>query len=333
MVGKSLVRMNRLNVIIIILSYTSIAFSQNVYVTPGTTSKLYHKSSDCNKLKSVGSSSFSISIQQAKSIGKEACDICYSAKAVQNKKNTAQSSTNPEKKSERLASNAYSNIEIPQTSSKVKSQVITHLGYTTSYNSFWLIPNWVAYCLTAQEVAGRYPRPQKPFEPDPLVKGKTSVHRDYSNSGYSRGHMAPAADMKWSEQAMMESFYLSNICPQSVDLNGGIWERLEKRCRALASEANLYICCGPLVSGTPKRIGENKVAVPTGFYKVLCMRRNGRWQAIGFMFPNTSCKGSMFDYSCSVDEVENATGHDFFYNLPNDIENMIESSYNIKEWQ
>ena len=328
--------MNRICAIICFVSCTCIAFAQKVYVTPGTTSKLYHKTAECKKLKAVGSSSFSISIQQAKSIGKEACDVCYSVSPVQNKEHIIESKSNTVKQTVKPAKQelvTISNVELPSTSSRVKSQIIRHIGYTTSYNSSWLIPNWVAYCLTAKEVAGTYPRPKKQFEPDPLVKGKSSVHWDYSNSGYSRGHMAPAADMKWSEQAMLESFYLSNICPQDANLNGGVWERLEKRCRALAGESDLYICCGPLITGTPKRIGDNKVAVPTGFYKVLCMKKNGRWQAVGFMFPNTACKGSMFDYSCTVDEVEKATGHDFFCNLPDDVENSIEASYKVKEWQ
>ena len=224
-------------------------------------------------------------------------------------------------------------IQLAKTSKGLSSQIITHVGYTTSYNSAWLIPNWVAYELTATEVAGTYPRPKKPFVPDPLVKGKSAVHGDYSNSGYSRGHMAPAADMKWSEQAMLESFYLSNICPQIAELNGGVWERLENRCRSLAKEGSVFICCGPIISGTPKRIGENKVAVPAGFYKVLCMKRKGKWQAIGFMFPNSACQGSMFDYACTVDEVEKTTGHDFFYNLSDDVEISIEATFKSKDWQ
>lgn len=57
----------------------------------------------------------------------------------------------------------------------------------------------------------------------------------------------------------------------------------------------------------PKRIGENRVAVPTKFFKVLCMQRKGKWQAIGFVMPNSSIKGSMFDYAVTVDEVERLT--------------------------
>jgi endonuclease G len=225
------------------------------------------------------------------------------------------------------------NIELAITAKGRKSQVISHVGYTTSYNSGWLIPNWVAYGLTAREVEGTCPRLKKQFEPDPMVKGRSATHRDYTNSGYSRGHMAPAADMKWSERAMSESFYLSNVCPQLAELNAGVWERLEKRCRALASDGEVYICCGPIVGSSPSKIGSNGVVVPKGFFKVMCMRRHGRWQAIGFVFPNEACKGSMFNYACSVDDVEKLTGHDFFYNLPDEIENAVEASWRMKDWQ
>lgn len=63
------------------------------------------------------------------------------------------------------------------------------------------------------------------------------------------------------------------------------------------------------------------------------MQRKGKWQAIGFVFPNENCKGSMFEYALTVNEVEKLTGHDFFSGLPDDIENAIESSWKMKDWQ
>lgn len=227
------------------------------------------------------------------------------------------------------------NIELAKTSTLTGTdeQIITHLGYVTSWNPNWLTPNWVAYDLTKTEVEGEEPRPKRTFEPDPMVKGTTAEHNDYTHSGYSRGHMAPAADMKWSEQAMNESFYTSNICPQTDALNNGRWKSVEDRVRALAEENTVYICCGPITSKSPERIGAHKVAVPERFFKVICMQRNGKWQAIGFVFKNEKCPGSMFNYALSVDEVEELTGHDFFYNLPDNIENKIEASWTMKDWQ
>lgn len=161
------------------------------------------------------------------------------------------------------------NLELAKTAKGEANQVITHVGYTTSYNLNRLIPNWFAYEITAREAAGTYPRPKKQFEPAPMMKGRSAEHRDYTNSGYSRGHMAPAADRKWSEQPTLESFYLSNICPQIAELNGGIWENLENRVRKLTSDSNVYVCCDPIVSSYPKHIGENRVAIPAKFFSTI----------------------------------------------------------------
>ena len=122
----------------------------------------------------------------------------------------------------------------------------------------------VANCLAVKEE-----RTDK-FLPDPDVRGAKAYSNDYTKSGYDRGHMAPAADMKWSKQAMAESFYMSNICPQNPNLNRGDWNDLEEKSRQWAKKYGaVYIACGPVYDhGKPKRIGNNKVAVPDAFYKV-----------------------------------------------------------------
>ena len=121
-------------------------------------------------------------------------------------------------------------LAIPQFTKSTKSQVIEHVGYTVSYNEQRRNPNWVAYELTSEEVDGTEPRGSK-FIPDPDVVGRQAVDADYKHSGWDRGHLAPAADMKWSEQAMDESFYLSNISPQNGNLNRGVWKSIEELTR------------------------------------------------------------------------------------------------------
>jgi DNA/RNA endonuclease G (NUC1) len=158
------------------------------------------------------------------------------------------------------------NVEIPAKLTDRQEQIITNIGYTVSYNSDWKIPNWVAYELTKEEAEGVEPRGNK-FIPDPAISYKNSATTDdYKNTGWDRGHMAPAGDMKWSEQVMKESFYLSNICPQNRNLNGGIWKSLEEQVRDLAlQKGSIYVVCGPIVSKQPQTIGNNKVAVPDAF--------------------------------------------------------------------
>ena len=173
------------------------------------------------------------------------------------------------------------------------------------------------------------------FTPDPLVNGDPVVTDDYSNSGYDRGHMVPAGDMKWSEQAMQESFYMTNICPQNHNLNAGNWKSLEELARDWALRyGSIYIVCGPIVEKNYSAIGKShQIAIPTAFYKVfLRQKSNKEWTAIGFVMPNQAGRQSLMTYLLSVDEVEQLTNIDFFFNLPDEIENKIEADYQISDW-
>jgi endonuclease G len=139
--------------------------------------------------------------------------------------------------------------------------------------------------------------------------------------------------MKWSEQAMKESFYLSNICPQNRKLNSGVWKDLEEQVRGLAAgKGNIYVVCGPVVSKQPKTIGNNEVAIPDAFFKVLLQNDNGNWSAIAFMFANESGRKPLSTYAMSVEEMQIITGIDFFPALPDDIEERIESQVDFAKW-
>lgn len=226
-------------------------------------------------------------------------------------------------------------VEIPLTINSRREQIISHDGYTVSYNADWCIPNWVAYELTAAETKGTVKRGND-FIPDPQVKGRTATTEDYKHSGYDRGHMAPAADMKWSTYAMAQCFYLSNICPQNGNLNKGDWKGLEEKGRTWALQyENLYIVCGPLVEKGYRTIGKNKVVVPQRFFKVF-FRNSGsgsnRPCGIGFLFENKAGSRPLATYAVSIDKVEEESGIDFFSALPDEIEQAVESECNPADW-
>jgi len=235
--------------------------------------------------------------------------------------------------SQPVENRSIAQIEIPAKLWNRSEQTISHLGYTVSYNCDWKIPNWVAYELTKEEVEGTVPRGNH-FMPDPNVpSGKSATNDDYKNSGWDRGHMAPAADMKWSEQAMKESFYFSNICPQNKNLNAGVWKDLEEQVRELARQkGNIYVVCGPIVSKKPQTIGYNKVAVPDAFFKVLLQNDNGEWSAIAFMFANESGRKPLSTYAMSVEEMQIISEIDFFPALPDSIEKIVESNVDFTKW-
>ena len=225
-------------------------------------------------------------------------------------------------------------LAIPQFTQPTKSQVVEHIGYTVSYNEQRRNPNWVAYELTGEEVDGKEPRTDN-FIPDPLVEGRQAIDNDYKNNGWDRGHHAPAADMKWSKQAMDESFYLSNISPQNGNLNRGVWKSIEELTRENAKKyGKILIVTGPAFTSAEGlgSIGDNKVLIPNAFYKVLLAYDNG-YTGIGFYCENVAGKKELYNYAKSIDEIESITGIDFFHLLPDDIEASVENKYDWSNWE
>ena len=125
--------------------------------------------------------------------------------------------------------------------------IIEYNGFTVSYNHTTLVPNWVAYELTAEELEVKYDSRSSNFSRDPNLRGKQASREDYSHSGWDKGHMAPKADLRWSEQSYWQSHYFPNICPQNHQLNGGDWNTLEKTVRRWAKQyGRVWIVCGPV---------------------------------------------------------------------------------------
>ncbi|MDE6351954.1 MAG: DNA/RNA non-specific endonuclease [Muribaculaceae bacterium] len=218
------------------------------------------------------------------------------------------------------------------TNPALEEEIIHYKGMTVSFNRRLHIPNWVAWELTAQETGGDSPREEK-FYCDESVRGCPETW-DYSYSGYDRGHMAPAGDMKWDPEAMRQTFYLTNICPQAPDLNRGTWKSLEEKCRVRAkNDSAIIIICGPILTDPiTEYIGDSRVAVPKRFFKVVLSPYREDPVAIGFIMPNAKVVGGMQPAAVSVDEVEAATGHDFFSILNDDVENRLESMCNFNRW-
>lgn len=231
-----------------------------------------------------------------------------------------------------MTSLEYGNLLEVKTSERTPEVKKSYTGMDISFNPGAHIPNWVAWELTAEETLGTEKRKSN-FRPDPGVKGCPSLE-DYRNSGYQRGHMAPAADMKWSPEAMSESFYLTNMCPQSGALNGGAWGKLEDKCRLLASgQGPVYIIAGPVIDGRPlEYIGAGRVYVPSRFFKVILTPYSTPAMGIGFIFPNGRVEGGMQKCAVTIDEVEALTGHDFFSSLPDELEDRLESQADFDRW-
>lgn len=218
------------------------------------------------------------------------------------------------------------------TNPNLPETLLRYEGMTISFNPDTHQPNWASWELLASEATGDAPRSDS-FAPDPEVEGCATLS-DYRRSGYDRGHMAPAGDMKWDSKAMEETFFLSNICPQVKSLNTGSWKNLEEKCRLWAQiDRRIYIVCGPVIDDKPlELIGESKVWVPKRFFKVIIAPYSTPARGIGFIMPNGKVVGGMQACAVTIDEVERVTGHDFFASLPDDLENELESQCNFHQW-
>ncbi len=217
-----------------------------------------------------------------------------------------------------------------------KGQVVHHKYYSLSYNEKYEIAEWVAYVLTKKNLKMPNVKRAKRFEKDPKVRTGSAVYYDYSSSGYSRGHLAPAADMAFNKDAMQESFFLSNITPQLQKFNGGIWNELEQNVRNWAWNNNkIFIVTGPVINDKiEKFIGKNKVGVPHYFYKAIIDIDDPERKSIAFLIPNKMSTKPLSDYVITVDSLENLTGIDFFKDLLSDSEEeKIESNANISKWK
>lgn len=226
-------------------------------------------------------------------------------------------------------------IEIPFSTSGNEGQVLVRRGYTLSYDIRTKNPIWVAWQLSKDHVNGTVPRYKGPYLDDTEVKGYTPNDMDWERRPryLSHGHMCPAGDNKWDEEAMRQTFYLSNMCPQASGLNSGGWNRLEEKCRDWARQYDsVYIACGPVFySETPETMGRAEIWIPDAFYKVI-LRLGSNPEALGFLYANNEEPHHMQECVRTVDEIEALTGLDFFKNLDDDIELTVESSSDLSIW-
>lgn len=233
--------------------------------------------------------------------------------------------------------NDDASYEVPVIlSDGVSSQILSRIAYTTSYNKETRTPNWVGWVLTSGHTDGEYARKNNMFIEDEDVPEPRATYKDIRESecGYQRGHICPSGDNKWSFKAQRESFLMTNICPQNPDLNQRDWKYLEEACRDWAQKyGRIYIVAGPVFrSKDYKTVGENRVAVPDAFFKVVLAFGPDGLQTIGFLYDNQSGHHDMEYYVRTVDEVESATGMDFFSQLEDSVEMSIEAVADLREW-
>ncbi|MAQ70157.1 MAG: DNA/RNA endonuclease [Flavobacteriales bacterium] len=208
-------------------------------------------------------------------------------------------------------------------------QLVHHTYFSLSYVEKHEQPEWVFYEIKKEQILGVVDRKNN-FRVDKAIStGSANLH-DYRGSGYDRGHLAPAADFSFSNIAMSESFYMSNMSPQDPSFNRGIWKRLESLVRKWGANNNIYVVSGPILNDCSVTIGESIVCVPKYFYKVIYDSMEQRM--IAFILPNEKGEKNIQEYVCSTDYLEQITNIDFFPILEDKIEHYLESDINKEKW-
>ena len=216
-------------------------------------------------------------------------------------------------------------------------------GYALAQDARLKIPMWVQYELSPEDLDGDADRLGYFLVDSTIPRGSRSSDNDYRNSGYDRGHLAPADDMDRSDQVMRESFYLSNIAPQVGEtFNRQIWLRLEEAVRGwVIQRGTLVVITGPVFEpdgGVMEYdvIGDNNVAVPTHFFKIVVdTKPAGGPEALAFKLPNDDLEGRSFEedeFRVSINALEEVTGLDFLSGLTTDEQKRVESEPADEVW-
>jgi endonuclease G len=198
--------------------------------------------------------------------------------------------------------------DIPLPSVPAGATLVCHTGYAAAVDIDKLVPRWVAYDLTGPHTLGCVKRGDN-FHPDEaLPPDHRARPADYAKSGYDIGHQAPAQDFAWEEDEMSDSFSLANMAPQLPGLNRAEWERIEETVRAWAwQRGDLVIYVGPVIGAGDATIGDDRVDVPTAFWKVLVDPALG--EAIGFEMPQQAIsKGDLTPWVKSIADIDAAVG-------------------------
>ncbi len=211
--------------------------------------------------------------------------------------------------------------------------IVSHQHYSLSYSEKHEQAEWVAYELKKGHLSKNdFKRPY--FEQDKKVGSLSADWRNYKKSGYDRGHLCPAGDRRFTQDAYEETFLTSNVTPQNHEFNSGIWNDLEQKVRYWAQRYDgVYVVTGGVLSGDLKSIGYEAVSVPKYFYKIILDKSAKDTKIIAFLMEGKDSNKPLKEFVVSVDEVEKRTGIDFFPKLDDKVETKLEASATTKGWK
>lgn len=236
--------------------------------------------------------------------------------------------------------------ELGYPKSNKSLQTVNHIALSLGYSEADEQAAWVQHIVIPEVEFANVSRTND-FRPDSLVTTGSAVETDYflkevmpdgelkfDGFGYDRGHLAPSADFRWSQQALSESYFYSNMSPQKPEFNRERWAELESwiRTYVIDFQEPVYVVTGPVLKEGLEKQGANEVSIPAQFYKIVLDLTGDEKKAIAFLMPNDHCAYPVSGYVTSVDEIEKLTGLDFFSSLDDAEEAKLEAMNSIDGW-
>lgn len=250
--------------------------------------------------------------------------------------------------------------------SQNKVLCLNQKGFVIGYSDVYKNPLWVAYRVRGKNLYKNYNR-YRFFSADKRTHSRVEYY-DYSGSGYTRGHLAPASTLYYSfgEDAMRETFLMSNIVPQKYAINAGVWATLEQKERNLAQKIGqeILVISGPIFdnhkeslqkcSRKYKTCRDTGIEIPDQFYKIILfpdiksknISNKTSPKALAFIVDHRSQERDLRKFLVSIDRIEELVKINFFPQLdtqknnvsaatnPNSpsFEKALESAANYKDF-
>jgi len=222
------------------------------------------------------------------------------------------------------------------------------INYAVEWDCSKKSQRWSCYTMHAENIVRNTDRykadlnnGEKQYPYDPKLDSKYYFNEDlFWGSNFNHGHICPSADRLCSREANIQTFYLTNMQPQYYNFNAKLWAKMEEKIRNWAPATigdTLFVCKGGTIDNEKDILTriQGKLIVPKYFYMAMLLKRRGQYRAIAFFVEHKNedrSKDALKQYVMSIDKLEERTGIDFFCNLPDNIENNVESSYNINQW-
>ena len=212
---------------------------------------------------------------------------------------------------------------------------IDHKYFKIVYNTQRRLAEYVSYELTADHLKSKEARRTNKFIIDPMLMEQNLpfvAPSEYTRSGYDRGHLAPSGDFAWDQSVNDTTFVMSNMAPQSPNLNRDSWRRLEDQVRKWAcGEGKILVITGPVLTDHLPKL-KSGLEIPQKFFKIIIDETPPK-KAISFLYDQNDHGDMLAKNKIPVKNIEAVTGIAFNEAFPDLKNEKVRLPASSNEWK